>query len=248
MKISTILLNATAMIVSFSINLSVAQNVALKPVAQSIADMKNSNVSFKKTKSGLLYKIISSNNKDSVVKTGDWLKVQFSNKINDSVLNSSYGKMPGYAQVVAVDNMSYDVPEIFPMLRKGDSAIVVLLVDSLLRKITTDIFLSLMQDSHIYFCKLEYRFVSFKMPDGSSCRDCCKDPFRVRLIHPLYSLLPFCPQLAINSSNNQESFLLRFGFKCLRNGRSLRGLRLIACYIATICYIEASFSVNYSSI
>jgi FKBP-type peptidyl-prolyl cis-trans isomerase FkpA len=91
-------------------------------------------VSYKKTKSGLLYKIISTNSKDSVVKTGDWLKVQFSNKINDSVLNSSYGKMPGYAQVVAVDNMSYDVPEIFPMLRKGDSAIVVLLVDSLIKK------------------------------------------------------------------------------------------------------------------
>jgi FKBP-type peptidyl-prolyl cis-trans isomerase FkpA len=91
-------------------------------------------VSYKKTKSGLLYKIISTNTKDSVAKTGDWLKVQFSNKINDSVLNTSYGKMPGYAQVMPLDNISYDVPEIFPLLRKGDSAIVVLLVDSLIRK------------------------------------------------------------------------------------------------------------------
>ncbi|MEP7372872.1 MAG: FKBP-type peptidyl-prolyl cis-trans isomerase [Chitinophagaceae bacterium] len=91
-------------------------------------------VSYQKTKSGLLYKIISSNTKDSIAKTGDWLKVQFSNKINDSSLNNSYGKMPGYAQVVAVDKISYDVPEIFPLLRKGDSAIIVLMVDSLLKK------------------------------------------------------------------------------------------------------------------
>lgn len=49
MKFSTILLNVTALIISFGINLSVAQNVALKPVAQSIANMKNANVSFKKS-------------------------------------------------------------------------------------------------------------------------------------------------------------------------------------------------------
>jgi FKBP-type peptidyl-prolyl cis-trans isomerase len=91
-------------------------------------------VNYQKTKSGLLYKIISSNTKDSVAKTGDWLKVQFSNKINDSVLNTSYGKMPGYAQVTPVENITYDVPEIFPLLRKGDSAIIVLLVDSLMKK------------------------------------------------------------------------------------------------------------------
>lgn len=91
-------------------------------------------VSYKKTKSGLLYKIISTNNKDSVAKTGDWLKVQYSNKINDSVLNNSYGKMPGYAQVAPVDNLSYDVSEIFPLLKKGDSAIIVLLVDTLIKK------------------------------------------------------------------------------------------------------------------
>ena len=109
-------------------------NYFLMMIAAAVMMASCNSVSYQKTKSGLLYKIISSNPKDSLVKTGDWLKVHFSNKINDSVLNSSYGKMPGYAQVVAVDNMSYDVPEIFPMLRKGDSAIVVLLVDSLLRK------------------------------------------------------------------------------------------------------------------
>ena len=40
------------------------------------------------------------NSKDSLAKPGNWLKVHFVNKINDSVLDTSYGKMPGYAQVV----------------------------------------------------------------------------------------------------------------------------------------------------
>lgn len=91
-------------------------------------------VSYQKTKSGLLYKIIPSNSKDSLAKTGNWLKVHYSNKINDSLLNDSYGKAPGYAQVIPLDNVSYEIPEIFPLVKKGDSAVVVLMVDSLLKK------------------------------------------------------------------------------------------------------------------
>lgn len=109
-------------------------NYFLAMIAAAVLMTSCNSVSYKKTKSGLLYKIISTNIKDSVAKTGEWLKVQFSNKINDSVLNSSYGKMPGYAQVVPVENISYDIPEIFPLLKKGDSAVVVLLVDSLIKK------------------------------------------------------------------------------------------------------------------
>jgi FKBP-type peptidyl-prolyl cis-trans isomerase len=91
-------------------------------------------VSYQKTKSGLLYKIFPSDSKDSVAKQGDWLKVQYVNKINDSVLGTSYGKMPGYAQVMAVENAAYDISEIFPLVKKGDSAIVVMMVDTLLKK------------------------------------------------------------------------------------------------------------------
>ena len=109
-------------------------NYFLTMIAAAAMMASCNSVSYQKTKSGLLYKIISSDTKDSLAKTGDWLKVQFSNKLNDSVLNNSYGKMPGYAQVVAVDNISYDVPEIFPMLRKGDSATIILLIDSLVKK------------------------------------------------------------------------------------------------------------------
>lgn len=92
-------------------------------------------VSYKKTKTGLLYKIIPSNSKDSLVKNGQWLKIHFTQKINeDSVLQSTYGKMPIYQQLVESPGLNYDPAEVFPMLKKGDSVVIVQFVDSLLAK------------------------------------------------------------------------------------------------------------------
>ena len=91
-------------------------------------------ISYKKTKSGLLYKIISSNSKDSTVKEGEWLKLNFTQKLNDSVLQTSYGKMPIYTQVATNPANIYNPAELFNMLRKGDSVITVALTDSLLKK------------------------------------------------------------------------------------------------------------------
>lgn len=90
-------------------------------------------ISFKRTKSGLLYKIIPSGSKDSLVKVGDWLKLHYVQKIDDSVTQSSYGKMPVYQQVTMASS-SYDPSEIFGMLKKGDSVVTVILVDSIVKK------------------------------------------------------------------------------------------------------------------
>ena len=90
------------------------------------------NSGFKTTKSGLLYKIIPTG-KGSVVKRGDIIKLQFVHKLRDSVLASSYDQMPFYAKVDSVGPL-YDPQEIFTMLRKGDSAVVVRLADSLAKK------------------------------------------------------------------------------------------------------------------
>lgn len=87
---------------------------------------------FKKTRSGLLYKIIS-DGKGEVVKKGNILKIHFTQKVRDSLLGTSYGKMPFYGPVDSV-GPTYNPAEVFPLLRKGDSAIVVLLADTLLKK------------------------------------------------------------------------------------------------------------------
>ena len=86
----------------------------------------------KKTRSGLLYKIIS-DEKGPKVKRGNILKLQFVQMVHDSLLGTSYGKVPAYVPVDSVGPI-YNPAEIFPLLRKGDSAVVVLLGDSILRK------------------------------------------------------------------------------------------------------------------
>lgn len=87
---------------------------------------------FKKTKSGLSYKIIS-DGKGPLVKKGELLKIHFSNKVHDSLLGTTYGSMPTYAQVDSV-GADYNPAEVFPLLRKGDSAVIVLEVDTLLKR------------------------------------------------------------------------------------------------------------------
>lgn len=93
--------------------------------------------SFKKTKSGILYKIISEE-KNPLVKRGEFLKVHYMNKIDrksgdDTVLTSSYASLPTYAPVDSVGPV-YNPAEVFDMLRRGDSAVIVMLADSLARK------------------------------------------------------------------------------------------------------------------
>jgi len=87
---------------------------------------------YKKTKSGLLYKIIS-DKKNPVAKKGQFLKVHFVQKVRDSVLYSSEGGMPVYIQVDSARPV-YSPTEIFPLLRKGDSAVVVELADTLQKR------------------------------------------------------------------------------------------------------------------
>lgn len=92
-------------------------------------------VSYRKTKTDLLYKIIPSSSKDSAAKPGDWLKIHFVQKRNnDTILQSTYGKMPAYQQVVIDPSIKYNPVEIFHLLKKGDSAVAVVFIDSLISK------------------------------------------------------------------------------------------------------------------
>jgi FKBP-type peptidyl-prolyl cis-trans isomerase len=90
------------------------------------------NSDFKKTKSGLLYKIYS-DGKGPTAKKGEFLKGQITEKIRDSVLFATYGSLPFYARVDST-GPTYNPGEIFTMLRKGDSAVVVLLADTIQHK------------------------------------------------------------------------------------------------------------------
>src|SRR5450432_2706158 len=91
------------------------------------------NHGLRKTKSGLLYKIIS-DGKNPVVKRGQFIKLSFTQKVRDSILFSSDSGMPAYVRIDSIPPNSYSPVEIFSLLRKGDSAVVVQLADSIQKK------------------------------------------------------------------------------------------------------------------
>lgn len=91
-------------------------------------------VDYKKTKTGLVYKIISGGSKDSVAGKGNIVKFNFIRKLNDSLLYTSYDKMPLF-QVRSDDaQLNYSPLEVLYMMKKGDSAVVIESVDTLIKK------------------------------------------------------------------------------------------------------------------
>lgn len=85
--------------------------------------------SFKKAKSGLLYKIIS-DGKGAALKPGNFIKFNALVKQKDSVTYDSYGKIPAFTAVDSVGR-PYDLSEIIPLMHAGDSAIIVQSADSI---------------------------------------------------------------------------------------------------------------------
>lgn len=100
-----------------------------------LATMACNQGSFKKTKSGLVYQLFSKGDpKDSLLKTGWAVKFDYVRKFNDSVLYDSHGKMPGFARVENSPNTQYSILELLPLMRKGDSAVAIEMVDSLIKR------------------------------------------------------------------------------------------------------------------
>jgi FKBP-type peptidyl-prolyl cis-trans isomerase len=87
------------------------------------------NSTFKKTKSGLRYKIFT-DGKGQLAKKGDFLKLELVQKVRDSVLATTYGSLPFYIPV-DTPRPIYSPTEILSMLRKGDSAVTILSGDTI---------------------------------------------------------------------------------------------------------------------
>src|SRR5215212_9117191 len=95
--------------------------------------MLSCSVDYKKTKSGLVYKIFPGNSKDSVAKMKDVVKFSVVYKINDSLLYDSHGKVPQFLPLTEDMAGSYSPFEILTMMKKGDSAVAIQMVDTLLK-------------------------------------------------------------------------------------------------------------------
>jgi FKBP-type peptidyl-prolyl cis-trans isomerase len=95
------------------------------------------NADYEKTPSGLLYKIIPGNQNGPKLKAGQFVKMNIeyilplpgSNK--DSVLNSTYGQMPGYQAIDTGSRTHYTIMEVLPKCSVGDSVECVISIDTL---------------------------------------------------------------------------------------------------------------------
>jgi len=91
------------------------------------------NYNYKKSDSGILYKIFSKGSGDSV-KQGDFLKVHYAAFLGDSTLFNSYEHIPIFGQYDSSYTGSHDFIDIMGHMRVGDSAVYVRFVDSLVKK------------------------------------------------------------------------------------------------------------------
>jgi FKBP-type peptidyl-prolyl cis-trans isomerase FkpA len=93
------------------------------------------NVDFKKTASGVPYKLFSKGKEKDTIAVGDIIKYEKVVKIKDSVLANSYGNFPVYEQIRQAANR-YEDPamEIFLKARKGDSIYIVQAMDTFIAR------------------------------------------------------------------------------------------------------------------
>lgn len=93
------------------------------------------NTKYDKTETGLTYKIIGGDGKQKL-KFGEIVKINGVVKVSggkDTVLFSTYGKLPEYIPVDTTNRKSHDFNEILKFASVGDSLIVVAQVDTLVK-------------------------------------------------------------------------------------------------------------------
>jgi FKBP-type peptidyl-prolyl cis-trans isomerase FkpA len=90
-------------------------------------------VNYRKTKSGIVYKLFPGNSKDSLPRNGQVIKFQVTTKMNDSIMYSSYDKMPAFVRLNITKPEPYNIMAVLPLLRTGDSAVMIQMMDTLMK-------------------------------------------------------------------------------------------------------------------
>lgn len=87
-------------------------------------------VDFKKTKGGMPYKLFPGKGTNKV-EPGNIIKINYQQKLNDSLLFATYDNGPVYIPV-NTESQPYDISEIIPTLKEGDSVYAVQMIDTFL--------------------------------------------------------------------------------------------------------------------
>lgn len=98
--------------------------------------MASCNTNYEKTKSGLVYKIFPGKGSGASPKAGTFAKLNYEYVLSgkDTVLTTTYGKVPFFTPVDTSAKTAYSLMELLPKLKEGDSAIFTLSIDTLQKR------------------------------------------------------------------------------------------------------------------
>src|SRR5215471_6699746 len=116
------------------------------------------NINYEKTPSGLAYKIFHGQGTDTVKpKAGEFAKynIEYILLDRDSVLQSTYGKIPIYSPVDTGKRTIYSFMEVLTQMSKGDSAEISISIDSLKSKGIIPDYNPLLVKGQLIKCKLQ---------------------------------------------------------------------------------------------
>ncbi len=88
--------------------------------------------SYKKTPGGMPYQVYKGKDTQQI-RTGNYVKVQLTQKIKDSVYFTSVGKLPIFLQVTE-NPQPYDLAELWTSLRVGDSVVATQMMDTFIKR------------------------------------------------------------------------------------------------------------------
>ena len=88
---------------------------------------------YKKSKGGMPYQLFKGKDTQQV-KAGDIIKLQFTQKIKDSVYFTTIGGLAEYRKVNPEQVMPYDISEIWTTLRVGDSLVTTQMMDTFIKR------------------------------------------------------------------------------------------------------------------
>lgn len=96
-----------------------------------------SKAKYKKTKGGMPYQVFASKDTQQI-RAGNFIKIQYTQKIKDSTYFTTVGTLPQYQQVNE-QQAPYDISELWTSLKLGDSVIATQMIDTFIARRPADI-------------------------------------------------------------------------------------------------------------
>ena len=88
---------------------------------------------YKKTKGGMPYQLFKGKDTQQI-RFGDFVKIQITQKIKDSIYFTTVGALPQYKQIDPSQVMPYDVSELWTSLQVGDSFVATQMMDTFIKR------------------------------------------------------------------------------------------------------------------